>query len=258
MGSGGSTFVRLTRDSDVTKVHACYVATMSGFGVYPFLVVPVHPLFSAGRLQAICRMYGRFPLKRFALSVVSLTGTAQTGFTAVTQKPLCEPISSTDPWGDIAATGAEVRPAWMPFRFVVDCFDSSSWNPVIPKSPEDVPASAFIYTDAGDVRTTFLVLCEVEVDFRDEVYVTDLSMVGLNRTEITGFGFTYDTEKGGVGICVNSTCSNVDLGELIVQPACPESGVITTGPAPLHNTRPLDMDTPADQGIIDMIFAELD
>jgi len=218
-------------------------------------IIPIHPMFYFGRTSNMSLNFANFQIKQALVHYVPLIGSTSTGMIAIGSTRNCTPVTYDTALAFAALTqiNAEINPVWMCSKHIVRDLDSTVKN-MAPMNRKDIPNVVFVVGTglAGTLAASCTCFMQMTIKLSRPNPTPSLTpFASVAQIIISAGGVRSNTvmTSNSHGIVINSTATNIDIGEYT---QCPPFPVVATD-YPIeftHNGSTVSFASALDQGTI--------
>lgn len=216
--------------------------------------IPIHPLFYTGRLSRTALSYSKFSVTSATLYFAPSQGTNETGVVFISGLPNNQEVTqdTTVLQTTLSELGANITPAWMPTKVHVKL--QPKFNLLSTNLQDHYPYNFFVTSTTGHTLSAIGNLyLEISYLF-DQIGVLSeqVSLVGTSSLwtlSATGITTTVVTTGTTYLIVAISTCTDIDMGELVIIPPNAAIGTPVKTEA-THNGEAMNYDALAYHGTL--------
>jgi hypothetical protein len=222
-------------------------------------IIPLHPMLFPGRTANMALNFASFQLQKCTVHYVPLIGSTSTGMIAIGATRNSTPLTYNTPDQFTALTqiSAEINPVWMCTKYNVRDLDTNLKN-MAPINRNDLPNIVYVVGSglAGTMVASATIFIEMSIKLsRPNPSPSLTAMTAYTQITIAAGGIRTSVAlpNNVHGIVLNSTATNIDVGEYVQIPPMP---VIATDYdiSFTHNNSQTDYLNVPDQGTIYVIY----
>jgi len=230
---------------------ACYILNEA--------IIPLHPMLMFGRTANLALNFSTYSIESAIIHYVPLIGSTSTGMIAMASTQNCTPVTydTVTAFNALTQINAEINPVWMCSKHVVRDIDRSVKN-MAPMNRKDIANVVFVIGTglAGSLAASCMLFLEISIKFsrpNPSPSLNPFTAVVQIITAAAGVRCNTVTTSNLHGVVINSTATNVDIGEYIQCPAFP---VVATDYdiSFTHNNSAIDYASAPDQGTIYVLY----
>jgi len=223
-----NTFKTYNKMTSENVVSFCTLVPTICYNDQAYGVVPVHPMFYAGRPALTASQFATFSVLSARLHYIPVVGTNEGGNLLISGQKRCIPVTNVvgNLGTQLAQMDCSVSPVWMPTISESPSINSNVMqftSSVCAISMKDIPYNFFLNVPNGPHVMSFwgTLYLEATIEFSDRQQQSAIKLYGastLFTTSVDGIKGTVVPAGHSSLLVTYSTVPNIGLGELVLIP----------------------------------------